>query len=584
MSVLNFRLEIRFRNPAIHQRGRIPTMGEKQPEKGSQKPKGDPNMAIYSTYYENFFQKELLGDDNVATLKAKYDGAAPFEHTVIPNVFDIDLLKSVRKEISEHLHFTQKETDIYKIHQTGDLRNLSGLRKSELKRLYNLRTVRNSLYSREFREFISRVTGCGPLSVTRQDLAINVYQKGCYLLPHDDVIGTRRVSFILYLTDPKDVWEPSRGGALRLYPVQTLSDPSHEELVSIPPSFNHLALFAVQPGRSYHDVEEIYHDSPRLAISGWFHLPQSGEMDYDADVVEHAVEQSSLQQLNSKKHEADIPKISFNPFDENELDDILSEEEIDYLKDHLNPELLTPDAVEQLSNTFAEESTLRIYNFLNIPDSFAQEIVGIDKGSIKDSGFPVAGPLYKQKYCYATKDQPHCQAFHYVLGELFTHPAFRHWLKLACGVTPMSYSVQGRVFRKGSDYTLATAHEGSRPILEATLGLTPNDEGWGDGEFGGYEIYLSPDEDKKQDPAVFSHWRPKEKSQEDHILLTTGPSWNALTLVFREPEVLKFVKYCSKAAPGNRWDAVAQYHIANEDIEKDEEDETDVNKGESSGV
>ena len=45
---------------------------------------------------------------------------------------------------------------------------------------------------------------------------------GCHLLCHDDVIGTRRVSYIIYLTDPDDEWEEKDGGALELYPIDTV--------------------------------------------------------------------------------------------------------------------------------------------------------------------------------------------------------------------------------------------------------------------------------------------------------------------------------------------------------------------------
>lgn len=33
------------------------------------------------------------------------------------------------------------------------------------------------------------------------------YSEGCYLLNHDDVIGTRRISFILYLVLDEPKWE-----------------------------------------------------------------------------------------------------------------------------------------------------------------------------------------------------------------------------------------------------------------------------------------------------------------------------------------------------------------------------------------
>lgn len=41
---------------------------------------------------------------------------------------------------------------------------------------------------------------------------------GGHLLCHDDVIGDRRVSFIIYLTDPDEGWTEADGGQLELYP------------------------------------------------------------------------------------------------------------------------------------------------------------------------------------------------------------------------------------------------------------------------------------------------------------------------------------------------------------------------------
>lgn len=64
---------------------------------------------------------------------------------------------------------------------------------------------------------MTRVTGCGQLS-SRTDCSCNVYAHGGHLLCHDDVIGTRRVSYIIYLTDPDDAWRADDGGALELYP------------------------------------------------------------------------------------------------------------------------------------------------------------------------------------------------------------------------------------------------------------------------------------------------------------------------------------------------------------------------------
>lgn len=60
-------------------------------------------------------------------------------------------------------------------------------------------------------------------------------------------------------------------------------------------------MFEVQPGKSFHSVEEVVVDTDqfgrqRLSISGWFHKAQPGEEDYDPDDVDLDTN-SSLKQL-----------------------------------------------------------------------------------------------------------------------------------------------------------------------------------------------------------------------------------------------------------------------------------------------
>ena len=173
------------------------------------------------------------------------------------------------------------------VNQTGDLASLNYLTKEQVALLPNLLTLRNTLYSDEFRAFLRAVTGCGPISGSKQDMSVNTYKKGCYLLNHDDVIGTRRVSYILYMPLPYGKpWKPEYGGALELYPVVSgTAEPQPTPTKSIPPSWNQFIFFEVQPGRSHHSVEEVVVDEgldgyQRLSISGWFHAAQPGEPGY----------------------------------------------------------------------------------------------------------------------------------------------------------------------------------------------------------------------------------------------------------------------------------------------------------------
>lgn len=137
----------------------------------------------------------------------------------------------------------------------------------------------------------------------------------CHLLLHDDVISTRRISWILYL--PSMNWQsnPTWGGALELYPATTPSTADADDSLStskswrdevgsdvlpgktIHPKWGQFVFFEVQPGKSYHSVEEVVigEGKERLSISGWFHKPVEGEEGYEGP--EEDGDLSSLKQI-----------------------------------------------------------------------------------------------------------------------------------------------------------------------------------------------------------------------------------------------------------------------------------------------
>lgn len=106
------------------------------------------------------------------TIERPFSDNSRYQHAVIQDLVNDALLRNVRNEIREHISFTPKETDIYKIHQSGDLANLDGLDDSALKRLPSLLTLRDSLYSSAFRKYLSSITGSGPLSGVKTDMAV----------------------------------------------------------------------------------------------------------------------------------------------------------------------------------------------------------------------------------------------------------------------------------------------------------------------------------------------------------------------------------------------------------------------------
>jgi len=454
-----------------------------------------------------------------------------YKHAVIHGLIDDALLRNVRQEVLKNVEFAPKETDIYRIHQSGDLANLDGLPKSALKLLPSLRQLRDSLYSKLFRDYVCGITGCGPLSGKKTDMAINVYTPGSHLLTHDDVIGSRRVSYILYLTSPDHSWQPAWGGALRLYPTRVAEDgvtrvPEPEWAKAIPPAWNQLSFFEVQPGLSFHDVEEVYaseeegeEERIRMAISGWFHIPQEGEEGYIEGLEEELAEKSSLQQLQSKSDVFDYPKPlelknGHEPDGEEqdgdeEGDVALTEKDLDFLLNFIAPTYLTPDTLESLSDAFAEDSSIQIAQFLS--KSFAKKLKEFVKArDVKQyspensEGWRIALPPHKHRYLYLQKTPTkngvnieELNPIEQLLTVLLPSKSFAKLLHLATGLKITAGGFLARRFRRGLDYTLATGVSGdggddsegeggegedSSPgaglKVEVCLGITPS-KGWG---------------------------------------------------------------------------------------------------------
>lgn len=576
--------------------------------------------------------------------------------------------------------FTPKETDIYKIHQSGDLANLDGLGDDALAKLPSLLALRDAMYSQSFRDYVAHVTGSGPLSGRKTDMAINVYTPGCYLLCHDDVIGSRKVSYILYLTDPDIPWKSEWGGALRLFSVQTQKgsdgEVAHTPLPDvtkvIPPAWNQLSFFAVQPGESFHDVEEVYHAESkaqlvreggrvRMAISGWFHIPQIGEDGYVEGAEERNAKNSSLMQLQGNPDQYDAPRPQPVPSEEKgEEETDFSETDLEFLLRYMAPTYLTPDTLEQISEHFSEASSITLPDLLGkkfaarlrpylMEEEEASKDLPEDSTTLeKKTPWRVAKPPHKHRYLYMQPSEKSSKKsdktkgkgkekpaeteksespVRELLDDFLPSPQFRRWLQIATGCKIESHDFLARRFRRGKDYTLATGHEG-KPRLELNLGITPT-RGWdangrdddddddekeeerpsskttgkktangskgkgkrkgdkskqkekeeeeeeedGAGEVGGHEVYMAGDEgDDNEDAAIYKASRDDEG---DNILFFQAAAWNCMSLVLRDSGALRFVKYVSRRAKGDRWDISGTFEVEEEEDEDEEQEYID---------
>lgn len=527
-------------------------------------------------------------------------------------------------------------------------------------------------------------------------MAINVYTPGCHLLCHDDVIGSRRVSYILYLTNPDRPWKTEWGGALRLYPTVVHTDKDRKEVKvpspdwsrSIPPAFNQLSFFAVQPGESFHDVEEVYACQPdskddgdearvRMAISGWYHIPQEGESGYVEGLEQSLTERSSLQQLQGSGDQYDKPLPDIRQYDDSkdaaeqntaneELSSerspdeaSLTEQDLNFLMRYIAPTYLTPDTLEPVSVTFRDECSICLEKFLSRKFSAslkadlirqeAQHLPSQTQGVESSTSWRVAKPPHKHRFLFVqTSDteptsEPNGSPLLELVNVLLPSQAFRKWLQLATGLALSSHSTLARRFRRGKDYTLATGYTADESQLEIILSVTPSSGSDGNDDpslgketndskqsedttasagrqspevdnpsseeagFGGYVAYMAGDDadeeindgksndgvevpldmstgarsskpaaqKKKSDKADPAVYQAAADEEDDGVLFSMQPSWNTLGMVLRDKGVMRFTKYLSQQAKGDRWDVLGEFGVVPEDDEEAATDDAD---------
>ena len=374
----------------------------------------------------------VFAPEVVANAAATYAAASPFPHGVVSPLCADASLRAVQAEMREHLTATFKETDLFKVLQTGDLVTIDRANPELVPKIPNLLRLRAAIYSPEFREMVQRMTGCAPLT-DRIDCSANVYPRSGHLLCHDDVIGTRCISYIVYLTDPDDGWDEDDGGALELYPVESPGTPAVDPVVSLLPKWNSMAFFTVQPGRSFHAVQEVFADGkPRLSISGWYHAaapPEGSERATltqlktrgadgagdDDEIAEFVPFPSAIQAVIAAAAQASAEAKGDAAASEDAEDDEAlgpDADDLKYLARWVNPEYLHPENVLKIREKMEEDSSVQMREFL-LPEIAAalraatrreDEAEKLGGGRVParsagvGGGWAAVGPTHKQRF------------------------------------------------------------------------------------------------------------------------------------------------------------------------------------------
>ena len=91
------------------------------------------------------------------------------------------------------------------------------------------------------------------------------------------------------------------------------------------------------------------------------------------------------------------------------------------------------------------------------------------------------------------------------------------------------------------------------------------------GDVGGFECYIEADDDETKVEAP-DEYNPDDESE----LLSVSAGFNTLSIVFRDPGTLRFVKYLASKAPSSRWDVVMEYQVEpSEESDNETDSKTD---------
>ncbi|XP_076338734.1 prolyl 3-hydroxylase sud1 isoform X2 [Tachypleus tridentatus] len=482
----------------------------------------------FKTAIKTAFQRKLeLIYENGETVLAD-----PFRCCVLPNFIKDDsetFLEALKNELLE-LKFIEKNNDLYKFHQSGDLKEI------EMPCI----TVLKKLLSENILEWMKEVTDI-PLN-NLVNMFCSKYQYTDVLLCHDDELEERRIAYILYLVPP---WTKSDGGTLDLFNSDSNGQPC-KIVKSLLPAWNKFVFFEVTH-QSFHQVAEILsEDKTRLSVSGWFHGPPIAR---PTPVVESLRELSRPGFVDEKEFRAWI-----------------------------NPTYLEEETQMQIQKTFQISSEIELQGFLQ-EDKYKLVAQALRDSSLK---WNQKGPANKRNY-----EDVNILSLPSVVQQclkIFQSEAMFLTLANMTGLTLHELLVKRDSDTESTDGNIKAFGDVEEKEVSYTLGATSevidtkvkHDSSPGQGSHGLSERTCDPkcqmhvrqwkhgsyalayDDDKEMaecglDATLFlncNEWKSEYggfisyiAKGEDEELLTVYPQSNSVALVYRDNETLRFVKH-----------------------------------------
>lgn len=452
----------------------------------------------------------------------------PYEVSSLRNLFNDDtFVQQLRADILEKIELHEKNNDLYKFAQSKDIivEIKSGKSKTIEKFIQLIKQV--------VRPAIAKDIGLD-LDPSHIDMTVSRYDCGDYLLCHNDDIkriknNGRLVAFIYYLVD-RD-WTPEDGGSLQILSSDS-KDAANSRLnpttvnCSLCPKANSLIYFRTTE-KSWHAVEEVKHpDGCRLSINGWFHGSR-------------------------KKSKSDDQWVEVNPIPK--IVPLQDEDGLDKLfLSWVNHDYMMEKTWKRVSKTFSETSEISLTEFL-AKDKYDKLCDALTKSVKKKQNWSLVGPLNFRNYKRA--DILLLPSICQELIRIFRSNLFFLMLAKITGLNLEndntdsdndhseqlpSCKMEFRSWQK-SFYTLIHDHSeenNESNALDCILHFNHDFEV--DHDNGGFISYIAKGEDEE--------------------LLTVEPKSNCLSLIYRDSETTRFVKYLSNNHQGHYQDLSCVYY------------------------
>ena len=508
----------------------------------------------------------VLSRETIRSKQLEYETSSPYPHVCIDGICDDKKLRGVFEELQSHLTLSYKETDLFKVLQSVDIASIDDRNTTHL--CGQLLALREDLYGENFRNFVQQITGCPALD-SRVDCSCNVYAHSGHLLCHDDVISSRCISFIIYLASPDDEWKVEDGGALEFYSISGEHNlPYAEPTKTILPRWNSMVFFQVQPGKSFHAVQEVFAScKPRVSISGWYHVSRNQP---GAERASARMLLTRTYFLTEEKRGCDSMSIVDSSCVKKQLSrGPFSKKDAKYLSQWVNREYLHADGMARLRDHFHQHGSVLLRDFLREDVVLAAKwlLASTDSEESRNKEWILCGPPHVRRFVRfdslhvrnddSKKNTSFVEWLVTVRRDIVLSDPFARWMSCIVDGQLGLLDDMIRRFRRGSDYTVAIQNpdeDGNR--ITATLcfvnDFTPTSRiDWSNGEVGGYVCHMrSSVGDKVSTPAEVY------QQEDEEAILSIDASFNSLSLVLQGRDEFNFVKYVARAAPSSRWDII----------------------------